>query len=287
MATSPYVLNVDESNFQTEVVERSMKTPVVVDFWAPWCGPCRALTPLLEKAITARNGDVILAKVNTDENPNLAAYFQIEGIPAVKAVHQGQIVLQFEGVLAAEQIEEFLNQISPDPKAKAAKSSAANLENSDPAKAEAEYQKLLEQTPDNIDARLGLARLRLAAGKLDDIESMLEPIPPGGEQGAEADRIRAERDLQKLALTARDQAALQARIAANSEDAVAHYELGCALAVQRQFEPALKHLVSAAEIDRDLGRSKVRELMVRIFQIVGVRSDLADDYRTKLQRTLY
>ncbi len=99
MAASPYVFDATEANFQTAVVEKSREVQVVVDFWAPWCGPCRSLAPMLERLVIARKGDVLLAKVNVDENPELAGYFGIEGIPAVKAIRNAEIVLQFEGLL--------------------------------------------------------------------------------------------------------------------------------------------------------------------------------------------
>src|SRR5262245_19491697 len=110
MSASAYVFDATEETFQTAVVERSHEVPVVVDFWAPWCAPCRTLGPILERLVAARNGAIVLAKVNTDENPGLAQYFQIEGIPAVKAIKGGQLVLQFEGLLPEASIEGFLDQ---------------------------------------------------------------------------------------------------------------------------------------------------------------------------------
>src|SRR6266851_8489378 len=195
---SPNVFDVTDATFQSAVVDRSQQVPVVVDFWAPWCAPCRTLGPILERLIAARNGTVVLAKLNVDENPGLADYFQIQSIPAVKAIKNGQLVLQFEGLLPEAQIEGFLNQLGPSETDDLLKQAAAK-ESSAPAESEAIYQKLLNQSPDHVAARLGLARLRLAARDFDAIVTLLEPIPPGGPDGIEADRIRAECALKRVA----------------------------------------------------------------------------------------
>jgi putative thioredoxin len=284
MSASSYVFDVTDADFQTAVVERSHQVPVVVDFWAPWCGPCRALGPILERLVAARNGAVVLAKVNTDENPGLAEYFQIEGIPAVKAIKDGKLVLQFEGLLPEASIEQFLNQLGPNEADNELKAAAAK-ETTAPAEAEAIYNKVLAATPDHAGARLGLARLRLAAGDFDAIEKLLEPIPPGGDDGAEADRIRSEVALRRA--PAADEAELRRRLATDPENAEVRYELGKALAAARQYPEALEMLYSAAERDRPLARGKVKETMVQIFHAIGVRSDLADEYRDKLQRVMY
>jgi putative thioredoxin len=286
MATSSYIFDATDANFETAVIEKSRQVPVVVDFWAPWCGPCRALAPLLERLVNARKGDVLLARVNVDENPELAGYFGIEGIPAVKAIRNAEIVLQFEGLLPEEALVDFFDRLTPSEADKQAKATAA-LETTKPAEAESTYRQIIEKHPDHIPARLGLARLRLAAGDFDSIDKLLEPIPPGGSDGVEADRIRSERDLRRQPATAIDEAELRRKIETDPENASLRLELGRALAARKQFPEALAALLAAAERDRGLARGPVKETMVQVFHAIGVRSDLSEEYRDKLQRMMY
>src|SRR5262245_13269738 len=286
MPNSEFIFEANEANFQAAVVDRSFEKPVVVDFWAEWCGPCKALTPILERLVQARKGEVLLAKVNVDENPQLAEYFQISGIPAVKAIKDGSLVLQFEGVIPEESLHEFLDRLARGEIEKQA-AKAKSLETTKAGEAESIYRQILEKDKDNVTARLGLARLRLAAGALDEIDAHLEPVPPGGENGVEADRIRSERDLRRQSSTAGNEPELRRKIEAEPENAALRFELGAAFAAQKRFPEALAMLLSAAELDRELARSKVKGMMVQIFHIIGVRSDLADEYRTKLQRVMY
>jgi putative thioredoxin len=239
---------------------------------------------MLERLVAARNGAILLAKVNVDECPNLADYFDIQSIPAVKAIKKGQIALQFEGLLPEANIEEFLNQLGPSEMDKLVEEAAAKQRTA-PAEAEAIYRKLLNQSPDHVAARLGLAQIRLAARDFDAIEKLLEPIPPGGDDGAKADRLRAECEL--LRTRGADEAELRRKLSADPENAEIRYDLGRALATAGRYADALEMLLSAAERDRLLARGKVKETMVQIFHVIGVRSDLADEYRDKLQRVMY
>ncbi len=286
MAKSQFIFDATDADFETKVVEKSREVPIVVDFWAPWCGPCRALAPMLEKLIDAHHGDVLLARVDVDENPELAGYFGIEGIPAVKAIRDAQIVLQFEGLIPEPSLREFLDRLVPSETDKQTKA-AAEMEKTKPADAEAIYNKVLEQSPDHVAARLGLARLKLAAGDLDAIERLLEIIPPGGDEGEEAERIRSERDLRRQPATSADEAELKKQVAADPENAQLHLELGKALAAKKQYPEALAELYAAAERDRELAQGPVKETMVQIFHAIGVRSDLSEEYRDKLRRVMY
>src|SRR5262249_25166923 len=159
------VFDVDEAQFEKRVIERSREVPVVVDFWAEWCGPCRTLSPALEKAAAKREGKVELAKVDTDRNPNLAMTFQTASIPAVKAFRNGQIVAEFTGAIPPARVEEFFDGLVP--------SEADELASSDD---EASWRKALQLDPRNSQAAQKLGRALLARGENDEALSLLEPL---------------------------------------------------------------------------------------------------------------
>jgi putative thioredoxin len=286
MANSPWVVDVAEADFEREVIDRSRERPVVVDFWAPWCGPCRALGPILEKLARERNGDFLLAKINTDEAQNLAMGFQIEGIPAIKAFRDGKLVLEFTGALPEPQLREFLDRVCPS-EADRLVSQAAPLEGSRPEQAEALYRRALELNSKHQGASVGLARLFVARREDGPAGELLDRLVPGGEFASEADRLRGLVELRRQARDLGDESAARRRVASEPENAEAQYALGCILAAAGHFPEALAELLIAAERDKDLARAKVREAMVRIFHVVGVRSELADEYRDKLSRLLY
>jgi putative thioredoxin len=285
-AKSKWVIEVGDADFEREVLQRSQTVPVVVDFWAEWCGPCRQLGPLLEKAVAERKGAFVLAKVNVDEAQQLAMYFRIESIPAVLAFKDGQAVNGFVGLVSEGDLKQFLDDLS-GPGANDPLVEAAALEERDPKKAEQIYRGLVEKDEKNDLARLGLARVLVATNRDDDALKVLETIPDAGEFGAEAVKLRRTVEMRKNAATAGDEGALKKKIAAEPENAQLRLELGNVLATKGQYEAALDSLLKAAELDRELGRGPVRELMVKIFEIVGVRSELADRYRDQLRAMLY
>ncbi len=167
MAASSWVVEVTMENFQQVVVDGSRERPVVIDFWAPWCGPCRALAPLLEKLAAEKDGEFLLAKVNTDEQQDLAQSFQIEGIPAVFAIRDGQVADSFTGLLPEEDLRAFIDGLGgatgpARPKEPSPLEAAIALEATDPPAAGAAYRAMLATAPDDPAARVGLARVVLA-----------------------------------------------------------------------------------------------------------------------------
>jgi putative thioredoxin len=281
-----WVIEVGDADFEEEVLNRSTTVPVVIDFWAVWCEPCQELGPMLERQAAARKGGFVLAKVNVEEAQQLAAYFRVESIPMVLAFKDGQAVNGFVGMVTEPALKEFLDSLA-GPAANDPIVQAAALEESDPKKAEEIYRELIKADENNVLARLGLGRILVAAGRDEEALKAVETIPDAGEFGPEAVKIRRQVEMKKNAGSAGDEAALQKKIAAEPTNAQLRLDLGNVLATKGQYEPALQSLIAAAELDTELGRGPVRELMVKVFEIVGVRSELADQYRDKLRALLY
>jgi putative thioredoxin len=289
MTASPNVRNVTAATFQADVVDSSQDRPVVIDFWAPWCGPCRALAPVLEKLVEERQGKVLLAKVNTDEEQELATYFRIEALPTIRVIFKGKVVHGFEGALPEEALRQFLDEIAPSSDSALEKAHAA--EQRTPQQAEEQYRKILAEQPNNDEARLGLARVLLAENRTGEIAAVLEPVSAEGEAGIEADRIKAQVYLLEAARGLPDEATLRQRIADATlrapEKAQAHLDLGCVLAAKGDYEKALEMLLAAAELDMKLASGRAREVMVKVFYALGSNHPLANDYRARLARLLY
>lgn len=283
---SAWVFSVSEKDFDTQVLERSKQTPVVVDFWAPWCGPCRMLTPILEKLIEQRAGEVLLAKVNTDEEQRLAMDFGIQSLPTVMGFRAGKPVLDFMGLMSEAQIALFLDQLGPTAEEKKAQQ-GRDLETTAPAQAEKLYRQVLQKNPNQEDAILGLARLLIAQKKEAEATDILERVGASGEHGAEAERLTAIIWLRHLADHRGDEATLKARLESDPTNPINLYDLGCVEAAAGRYPDALALLLEAAERDKKLAASKVRETMVKVFHVIGVRCELADEYRDKLASILY
>jgi len=244
------VIDVSEAAFQAEVLDRSNEVPVVVDFWAPWCGPCKQLGPALEKAANARDGKVVLAKIDTDENPDLATAFGIQGIPTVKAFQDGDIVAEFVGVLPAAQIEQFFDGLVPSE-------TQLLLDAGD----EESLRKAVEQDPKNVDAAFALAQMLYRAG---DSAGALELVAnaPGNFR---ADGLAARIELETAG-------------APETADAFASLDDG-------ELEEGLDKLVALLAAKHDVER--VRRVIVAILDELGPVHHLSRETRRKMAAALY
>lgn len=261
--------DVGTADFEARVVERSKVVPVVVDFWAEWCGPCRTLGPVLEDLDARSGGAWELVKVDVDAAPELAQRFGIQGIPAVKAFRGGQVVDEFVGAQPRAQVERWLKGVVPSPADQLA-------EKGDEASLRAALA---------LDGRHPLARARLAELLADrDPEAARALLPEGadGEAGRIAGRVRSRLDAQGL-----DRVALEARIAANPGDLEARWDLARALAAVEDYEGALAHLLEIVKRSRKFRDDAARKEMLRLFEVVGARSPLADRWRDQLAHALF
>jgi putative thioredoxin len=251
---------VTEQTFEEEVLQRSHELPVVVDFWADWCGPCKALSPALEKAEAARAGKVVLAKVDVDANQQLAAVFKVQGIPAVKAFRDGQVVSEFVGAQPEEIVRRFLDQVLPS---EADRRAAAGRGAASPEEAEAAFRAALAEDPSHPEAAAGLAGLLLERSQAEEARSVLAPALPS----PEVRRLRAELDLRAAAAEAGEVgAAARAALAGDHRHA-----LDRALALIRE----------------DGHRESARELMLRVFEVLGDEHPVTREYRPRLAAALF
>ena len=281
MSKSQWVVDVGDHDFETAVLERSRTTPVVVDFWAPWCGPCRAIGPLLERLADEHAGAFILAKVNEDEAPGVAEAFGIQSIPAVKAFRDGMLVGEFVGAQPEGTVRRLLEMALPTAVDKLV-AEAASLP---PADGEAKLREALALEPRHAGSLLALARLLAARDETTEALGLLERVSPPSPLLAEAERLAAE--LRTRSDGAGDEAALRARVAADPNDLQARLDLGRTLAALGRHEDALSELLDVVRRDRQFADDSARKAMVDLFAVLGSDDPLTDRFRGELAKALF
>jgi len=281
MATASPVLDVTDATFASDVLAASNARVVVVDFWAPWCGPCRVLGPTIERVAASFGDDVLLAKLNTDENPRTAAQYRIQGIPAVKAFRNGQVVSEFTGAIPEPQVRAFFQKLVPSPAERAAREAEALAAN-DPAAAETRFRETLRSSPSNPDAIVGLARILLARGASAEAGELLERAP--GDRRAKALKHRIFLDAFASKHAGED---LAGEARANPRDPRARYRLGVLLAAREQHEAALDELLESVRLDRAFADGAARKAALAVFDILGLDSPVTREYQRKLSSVLF
>ncbi len=282
---SPWVIEVGDDDFEREVIERSREVPVVVDFWAEWCGPCRFLGPILEKLAEEWNGGFVLAKVDVDAAPVLAQTYRVQSIPAVKSFRDGALGPEFIGALPEPAVRQFLSGLVPS-EADVLVEQAEALGADDGDDAEALLRKVIALAPNNANAAVGLAERLVARNELEEAKRLVAGLVPAGDVGSRVERLQASIFFREQHPTATEEE-LRDRVHKDPKDAAALLDLGRLHAIHGRYEEALETLLQAGQADRELAREHVKELMVKIFCLAGERSELSDGYRSKLSQLLY
>lgn len=275
-----FFYDVSLADFETRVLQPSLEVPVFVDFWAPWCGPCKTLTPMLEKLAGEYSGRFLLAKVDSDQFPQIAQHFGVRSIPTVKVLFKGRLVDEFSGALPESELRAFIDRIVPPPAASLREEATALIAEGRLEDALALLVEASQENPQDEAVRLDAAEVLMDLGRQDEANQLL-----AAEYLREADRAQALRVRAALAGNRVDTAAIEARLAANADDHAARLELSRAHAAVGQYREALTEALEVVRRDRFFEEGAGRKAMLEIFTAIG-GSERHDDLVREFRRAL-
>ena len=283
-----------EAAFAQDVIEVSQEVPVIVDFWAPWCEPCKQLGPLLEKVVTEANGAVKMVKIDIDQNQNLAQQLRIQSIPAVYAFYQGKPVDAFQGAQPESQIREFVTKLTQtagteekSPADEALEQAEALIESGQFEQAGAVYSQVVQHAPDNIPAKAGLARCCIETGNTAGAQELIDTLSDDERMDTAFTSVISSLDLAEKAAEAGDLGPLQVAVEANPKDHEARYNLALALYAGGQAEAAIDALIEIIRQNRGWNDDAARLELLKLFEAIGPTDPLTMDGRKKLSSILF
>ncbi len=285
------IKDTSEAAFMADVIDASREVPVIVDFWAPWCGPCKQLGPALEAAVTAAKGRVKMVKVNVDQNQMIASQLRIQSIPTVYAFWQGQPVDGFQGALPASEITKFVDRVAAlagdGGLSEAIEMAEQALTDGDVVTANEIFAAILGEEPENAAAYGGLVRSHLAAGNLEQAEAFLAAVPARIASAKEVEAARAQIELAKQAANAGPEADLRAAVAANPDNHQARFDLAVALNAAGKVDEAVDELLELFRRDREWNDGAARAQLFTIFDALKPQDPTVLRGRRKLSSMIF
>jgi putative thioredoxin len=287
MAESPYIFEVTRENYAATVVENSFTAPVLVDYWAEWCGPCQMQLPVLLKLVDEYQGKLFLAKVNTEEQRQLAVEHGIRSIPTMKLYRNGEIVEEILGAQAESTLRNLINRYIERPSDKTRIAALKVWERGNTGEALAMLREAAAGDPDNHALLLDYARIAIKAGELEEAESALGSLPPDVRSEGDAAALQAEMEFARLTHDTPEPDTLEERIAANGDDCEARYQLAAHLVTRGEYEAAMDQYLEILQRERSFREDAARKGLLAVFNLLGNEGELVTRYRRRMFNLLH